>query len=201
MRDDTKIGAGSSPDRRGLRVFLSYAHHDLRMAERMHVHLMALVRSGLVAEMWFDRDLRAAQTWDDEIEQAIARSDIFILFVSPDYIASDFIMTREVPRIRERLRIANGLLVPIILRPCMWESVAGAYQVVPMEKGRVRPVSEWKPVDSGYNTAAEQIRNATEWHFPGVRARDDAYPGPRRLTDEQIDHAVRAVVGRRPAKV
>jgi hypothetical protein len=199
-RDDAKLGIRPSLDRRGLRVFVSFAHHDVDMAERMRVHLKALVRSGHAAEIWFNGDKSAAETWSVGISQAIARSDVFVLLLSPDYIASDYIMDCELPNIRHRAQEANALTVPLILRPCLWQFVAGEHQAVPTINRRLIPVIEWKPVDSGYNAASEQILSAIEMHFPSARGRGDIDPGRRRLTDEQIDHAVRAVVGRHPAR-
>lgn len=198
--ENTVAMIGQAHARTGLRAFLSYAHGDLRMVEHMRAHLMPLVHSRLTSGIWFDRDLHAGQAWDVEIERAIAGSDIFLLFLSADYLASDYIRDHELPRIRSRAAAANALLISVVLKRCYWEAAVGGLQAVPTVRGAIRPIRDWRPVEAGYRAAAEQILNAIAWHFAISRPQEYAYDDKRRLTDEQIDHAVRSVVGRHATK-
>ena len=191
-------GHRSRPDRSRLGVYLSFANADRRMAAQMRVHLAPLERSGMVSIRW-DEDVAAGQRWDDLILRAVDDSDVFILLLSPNVLASGFFMDHELPAIHARAQSSNALIVPVILRPCIWEPFWSGYQAVPLDKGRVRPISLWKPLDSGYHKAAEQIRESIDRHFAIGYAFDYPAGGARRLTDEQVEHAVRAVVGRRLA--
>jgi hypothetical protein len=199
MPDTVDADARPRLERRVPRAYLAFANEDRRMAQRLRKHLVPLLRSGAVSELWSDESVDGGEQWADDIQRAIARSDVFVLLLTPNALASNVIMDTELPAIFAHERASGALVIPLILRPCMWEPFLSRYQALPLDKGRVRPVSDWRPSDAGYHAAAEQIRRAIERHFASPRAFEYPAGGARRLTDEQIEHAIQAVVGRRRA--
>ncbi len=102
-----------------LTVFISYSHKDEIWKDRLVTHLAALQQQGLL-DLWNDRRIQAGDDWYEEIQNAIAAANIAILMISPDFLASHFIITEEVPRLLER-RAKEGLrIIPIIIKPCDW---------------------------------------------------------------------------------
>ena len=55
--------------------------------------------------------------WRPQLEQAIERSQLALLLVSRPFLASKFIMGRELPALIER----GVRLVPVLVRDCLWE--------------------------------------------------------------------------------
>lgn len=88
------------------KIFISYSHVDMAWLSRLQVHLRPLQRTGLI-EVWDDTRLAGGDQWREAIAEAIASAKVAILLISPDFLASDFIATEEVPRLLQRA--ARGL--------------------------------------------------------------------------------------------
>jgi hypothetical protein len=98
-------------------VFISYSHEDEVWKDRLVKHLAGLERDGRL-RIWNDRDIRAGQTWLREIETAMGEARVAVLLVSPDFLASEFIQTCEVPALLARQGVH---IVPVIVKDCLWE--------------------------------------------------------------------------------
>jgi hypothetical protein len=83
---------------------------------------------------WHDRKLLPGQPWDGVIREELASSDIVLLLVGPDFIASPYCRDVEVRRAVERAETGDAVLIPIIVEPCDWlqESFA-AFQSLPLD--------------------------------------------------------------------
>jgi len=68
------------------KVFLSYSHKDRPWADRLLTHLRAIA---VDVSVWSDAQIKPGASWDDEIARAIKTSDVAILLVSANYLASD----------------------------------------------------------------------------------------------------------------
>lgn len=83
-------------------IFVSYSHHDTGWRERLFADY---VKSTLgVTRIWSDAWLRAGEHWQAEIERRLQSSTVAVLLVSPNFLASNFITTREYPQILARAR-------------------------------------------------------------------------------------------------
>lgn len=79
-------------------IFVSYSHKDKEWLDLLMVHLKPLVRTEKV-RIWNDTDIKPGSKWRDEITENIEKSRIALLLVSPNFLASDFIMETEFPEI------------------------------------------------------------------------------------------------------
>ena len=199
----------------GLRGYISYSHADVRHVHRLQSHLLALSRGDERVAFWTDAVIAPGDQWYKKIAGAIETSDVFVVCMSADYLASEFRYHVEWPRILERVRTSAALVVPVILRPCMWYGFVDMFQAVPTVQGRVKPVLEWRPQESGFAQAVSQIAAAMHEHFrhpdrrqpwsPVSATVDLAHAVPfapadsEKLSPEDIDQAVKAVIARRTA--
>ncbi|HEU4559243.1 MAG TPA: toll/interleukin-1 receptor domain-containing protein, partial [Longimicrobium sp.] len=87
-------------------VFISYSREDVKWLNRLSVFLKPYVRQGL--SIWSDRHVRVGDEWRREIDAALDRAAVGVLLVSPEFLASDFIMDVELPALTEAAE--NGLL-------------------------------------------------------------------------------------------
>lgn len=204
-----------SPTRTGLRGYISYSRVDADDVSRLEAHLRGMSTGAERVDFWTDAVITDGEPWFDRIAAAIETADVFIACMSADYLASEFRYHVEWPRILHRVRTSLALVVPVILRPCMWYGFVDTFQAVPRVKGRVRPVSNWRPQESGYHHAALAIAEAIHDHFahpdrrepwPPIGAELDLAPavpfapaGSEKLSPEDIDQAVKAVISRRSA--
>ena len=154
--------------------FVSYAHDDLAVCGKLLTHLRPVERKfGL--SLWRDERLKAGHHWNKEIEEAIARADVFIMLVSPEFLGSDYIYDTEIPAIKRRLRACKGKAISVLVRDCDWEFAVGATQAVPSFERRARPIEDWMPHNKGYDTARSQIDDAIAHHF-GLKPRKSRWP-------------------------
>ena len=102
----------------GLVVFVSYSREDAAWMERFAVMLEPERRAhGL--EVWVDRRIETGREWRPEIEAAIARADVALLLVSPDFLGSAFIAEHELPAL-----VARGVpLACALVRACRYAAV------------------------------------------------------------------------------
>lgn len=77
-------------------VFISYSHKDSKYLEEFKTHLTA-VRDKLV--IWDDTAIQPGDDWQAKIKRALQKSRIAVLLVSPDFLASHYIETEELPYI------------------------------------------------------------------------------------------------------
>ncbi len=76
--------------------------------QAFRVHLQPWEKADKL-EIWRDKDkVKPGQRWDDEIKQALTEIDAAVLFLSPDFFATDYIWDVELPALvkaREEGRI------------------------------------------------------------------------------------------------
>jgi hypothetical protein len=146
-----------------MKGFISYAHEDHQMFGEFRPHLRSVeIAYGL--DLWADTSLRAGLHWDATIQQAIEAAELYILLISPTFIASDYIYQHEIPAIRQRARLTDALVFPVVLSRCFWKLVCDELQGVPTDKGSLKPIADWRPRQQGYDRARAQIADAIETH-------------------------------------
>lgn len=128
--DETVVGRKE----RMKKLFISYSHKDEEFKDELVTMLAGLQRQGII-EPWQDRQIEAGTEWLKVIEKAMEDCNIAVLLISSDFIASPFIQDKELARLFQR-RLTQGLrVIPIIVRPCLWqqEPVIKDLQVVPKD--------------------------------------------------------------------
>jgi hypothetical protein len=103
------------------KVFISYSHKDEEFKDELVTMLAGLQRRGVI-DAWQDRRIEEGDEWYQEIQDAMNECDLAILLISANFIASSFIQDEELTRLLKR-RMEEGLrVVPVIVKPCMWQS-------------------------------------------------------------------------------
>lgn len=98
-------------------VFISYAHEDLAMRNEFEVHLKTyVVNAGL--RLWTDDLIEPGKFWHQGIVDGIQRCTVAVLLLSPQCMASEFIMKNELPWLRERHDRGEIAIVPIHMERC-----------------------------------------------------------------------------------
>src|SRR3954470_15777893 len=88
-------------------VFVSYSHADREWLRRFLVMLDPLARNRRVP-VWADEQIRAGDEWRRQIDGAVTRAACALLLVSPDFLASRFIIDEELPAlVAQGMRLAS----------------------------------------------------------------------------------------------
>ena len=113
------------------KVFISYSHKDKSYLDRLTVHLKPLEKKGLI-ETWSDTRISAGDLWKKEIEKALSKTQVAILLVSADFLASDFIVDNELPPLLEVAAKDGATVIPVILKPCRFnrEATIAKFQAI-----------------------------------------------------------------------
>src|SRR5262245_62174948 len=93
---DPAVDAAAGANGRGELVFVSYSHsrEDIDFRDRFLVMLKPLVRNKRL-EVWADPYIEVGDIWRREIDTALKHAGLGLLLVSPDFLASDFIIDTE----------------------------------------------------------------------------------------------------------
>jgi len=140
-------------------VFVSYSHRDEALKEQLAEHLAILRREGLI-DVWSDRPIAVGSEWQSSLQDRLDTSEMVLLLVSADFLASDFFQDATFERLLERHQQEETRLIPIVLRPCLWqESPLMNFQVLPRD---ARPVTEWRDVDRAFSNIVQGLRRVAE---------------------------------------
>ena len=142
-----------------MRIFISYSHRDQEALERLHIHLAPLRSEGLI-DTWYDRQILAGERIDEEIGKELESCDPFLMLVSPDFLASDYCVNREMKRALERHREGAAHVIPIIVEPCDWlSSPLGELKALPLDG---ESISKWTNPNSAYLDVVKELRRILE---------------------------------------
>lgn len=152
----------SSNGQQPRKLFYSYSHRDEPLRETLEAHLISLKRDGFILD-WHDRKIMAGEEWAQKIDENLNSADIILFLVSPFFLASTYCRGIEVKRAMERCKKGEAVVIPVILKACVYsnESFAG---LEPLPKTG-RPLTEWP--DIGFAQVAEDLRvRLLELNYP-----------------------------------
>jgi hypothetical protein len=140
-----------------LKLFISYCHQDEKYKDQLMNHLSSLKRRNIIKE-WHDRKLIAGEEWDKIIKQELLDSDIILLLISSEFIASNYCYDIEIKKAMELHEEGEAKVIPIIVRPCDWKELPfSKIQGLPKD---AKALSTWSDIDEGYLNIIEGIKNS-----------------------------------------
>ncbi len=140
-----------------INIFYSYARQDRALRDELDKHLDTLRRSGQIKN-WHDREISPGVEWEKEIDSFLSTSDIVLLLVSPDFMASDYCYGVEMERAMRRHATGDARVIPILLRPVGYEDAPfSKLQSLPTN---VQAITSWSNRDEAFADVAKGIRKA-----------------------------------------
>ena len=140
-------------------LFYSYAHVDEPLRQQLEKHLSLLQRQGLILP-WHDRAILPGDEWAKDIDEHLNTASIILLLISPDFLASDYCYDKEMQRALERHTRGEARVIPVILRPCDWQSAPfGKLQAVPRDG---KAITTWQNQDEAFLAVATELRRVIE---------------------------------------
>ena len=120
------------------RVFISHASTDTWVAAQIDGHvqrcgaesfLVAVHRARPRGRGCLERsEIRFGQLWDEQVRTALAKADVFVLVVSPDYFTSNWSMVEmgaALARARE-----GAIVVPVTTGPVELPAAVRAFRAI-----------------------------------------------------------------------
>lgn len=144
---------------RPAKIFISYCHADDDCRKRLDIYLAPLKYEGLIAT-WTDQLIMPGARWADDISKNLNSSDIIILLISADFIASYYCIEVEMKLALERHQRGEARIIPVFIRPADWSKMPFAV-LQGLPKG-AKPISCWSTPDEAWLEVAQGIRSVTE---------------------------------------
>jgi TIR domain len=95
------------------KIFVSYSHKDAHWRDIFQ----SAMGTGIFEryfKLWFDDRIKANDDWNDQIKTNIASSRFALLLVSIDFLRSNFIVNKELPKVLKRRRAGGRVFwVPV----------------------------------------------------------------------------------------
>jgi hypothetical protein len=147
---------------RPVRAFYSYSHHNRKEQARLETFLAPMIRRKEI-QTWGDTAIRAGKDWRAELDSQLAVAEIFFLLVTADYLGSEECW-KELRVGLDRSEEGNARVIPVITRPCGWQTVPEIqrWQVLPeggkpvIRKGS-QPDEEWQDVAAGIQKVVSEM--------------------------------------------
>jgi tetratricopeptide (TPR) repeat protein len=143
---------------RTIHIFHSYAQEDLRFFKQLEKQLSVLKQQRLI-DHWHRYALNAGDNVRHVIKERLQQSDIILLLISPDFIASEDCIDFEMLQAMQQYEKGKASVVPILLRPTLWQRLpcARLWSLPPSPKGGVKPVSRWRDKDEAFFRIASAL--------------------------------------------
>lgn len=140
-----------------IQVFFCYSRNDEELRDELANHLTMLKRQQVISA-WYDRDITAGSDWVGEINAYLNTAQIILLLISADFLASDYCYDVELARAMQRHAAGEARVIPVILRPCDWQTAAfGTLRALPKNG---LPITKWGDRDEAFLNVVQGIRAA-----------------------------------------
>jgi hypothetical protein len=140
-------------------LFFSYSHKDESLRDELEKHLSILKRNGII-DTWHDRRIEAGSVLDASISNNLKNSQIILLLVSSDFLASDYCYDIEMKEAMRLHESKQAVVIPIILRPCEWQdSPFGSLLAAPTDG---KPVTKFPSLDEAFLEVTKAIKKVAQ---------------------------------------
>lgn len=145
----------SPADMEPVNVFISYSHKDEALRKKLQEHLSSLGSEKFVNQ-WYDRRIAAGEDWRKKIDAELNKAHIILLLISASFNNSGYCTGHEMKKALERHRKKQAVVIPIILRPVVWDNQPYAkFQALPRDG---RSIIEARIRDRAYAEVTRGIR-------------------------------------------
>jgi hypothetical protein len=141
---------------RPIAVCYCYAHQDQTFRDELDRHLIPMRRAGHITT-WSAGEILPGSEWDATIQTHLDTADLLVLLVSPDFLASGYCWSSEMPRALARHAAGTARVLPVIIRDADWESTPlKDLQVLP---GQKKSIAKYPDRDEAWQRVTQGIRN------------------------------------------
>jgi hypothetical protein len=159
-------------------IFVSYSHRDRKWLDELIITLAPLIRKRSIA-IWDDTKISAGQRWNEEIKAALDRARVGVLLVTRSFLASEFIINEELPRMLEAASQAGLTIVWIAVGASLYEETEiTEYQAA---NDPSRPLNSLSEADLDRELVAIAKKLGTFFDGPGG---DAVLGAPESVVDE-----------------
>jgi tetratricopeptide (TPR) repeat protein len=158
-----------------LEIFYCYAREDDALRKELEIHLSGLKRTYHLKH-WHDSEINPGEQWEQTINEHLDTADLIFVLISPHFLASEYCYGKEMQRALERSKQGTCRIVPILLRPTLWEDIPfSKLQLLPTD---TRAITSWPDRYEAFHDVVTGISKvlktllAKRWYDKGVALRN-----------------------------
>jgi hypothetical protein len=142
-----------------IKLLFSYSHKDEEFRDQLDAHLSLLKRQEKLLT-WHDRRITAGEEIDKAIREELESSQIILLLISANFLASNYCYEKEMQLAIERHNNGTAVVIPVILHPCDWQTAPfGGLRATPTDGV---PISKYPNQHEAFSIVAKDIRQVVE---------------------------------------
>lgn len=156
-----------------INVFLSYWYQDEDLKRGLEAQLGQLEAEGVIDD-WCTRVVGADWKDQDPVDERLREADLVLFLVSSSLISSRYVLAEEAQIALARHRDGVARLIPILLRPCQWQSTPLAHLTPLPSEGR--PLTLWPDRTAAWGDILDGVRRQIA-ELNGATSEPDAAQG------------------------
>jgi energy-coupling factor transporter ATP-binding protein EcfA2 len=145
-------------DNANLKVFVSYCHKDSKYLDDFIKHVRPLCDKKYI-ELWYDKNIKAGEKFQEKIESNSKNADIVVLLVSVNFLSSNACLIEKKAAIKD-----DKTIVPIIISSCAWKDDDDLLKLLAIPKDG-KPITEFKNKDQGWQNVYQYFMEIIELHY------------------------------------
>ncbi|WP_181450982.1 TIR domain-containing protein [Helicobacter valdiviensis] len=131
------------------KIFYSYSHKDDKFVSQLRTHIKLLIQQYQIKE-FIDNQIECGENLDEKIITNLEESDLVIVLLSPDYLASGYCQKEM------NIAMEANKAVPIVARTCDWKTTPlGNIKALPKDG---KPIAEHESFDMAYQYITDELR-------------------------------------------
>ncbi len=160
--------------KKSLNVFVSYSHMDKKFKNEFLQQMKSLEWTHNI-NVWHDGEILAGENIDEKVLAQLNKSDVVLLLVSPNFLASHYCINVELKKAIERHKAKECIVVPVILQKSNIDETLSFSSLMRVpEDGR--PIQSYKPKNNGYVDAVSRIKQMINSTFKNAKKTDVVEP-------------------------
>lgn len=141
-----------------IRIFYSYSRANSEFRSQIDT-ILAQFKWDLEVRTWYDGEIPAGKKWENEIFRNIDTADIILLFISKEFLSSDYCVNTEMPRALKLHEEGRATIIPILVDvPESGWSDLPVLQLQALPNNGV-PISKWTDKQKAIKAVIQGIVN------------------------------------------
>ena len=104
---------------------------------------------------WFSHEISPGEEWQNIVSDRLESAEVILLLVSSSFLNSEFCYGTEVKRAMQRHRAGKAIVIPVILRQCLW-NIAPFGELQALPEG-AKPITMWSNQDEALTNVVRKV--------------------------------------------
>lgn len=170
-------GDTMSNRKKKLKIFISYSHKNIKYKEKLLTSLEAL-RQSYEIEAWHDGMIDAGGNIDENIKCALNTSDLILLLITDNYLASYYCMKKELSEAIEREKNNECKVIPVMFQETVLSDTLSFF-------GHNRVPEDGKPIATGFKNQSLGCTHAVKMIQKMI---DNNFPKCKKAFSQKVTH-------------